>query len=545
MCNSMHSPASYQEEQLDKRAKLDDDESTEFVIAMPDAKAATLHHLLLFLYTDVMPNFNEDSVVEVIELMEVAQGLFLPQLGIPNHPVCSMRRLYAMCEDHLHGALSPLNAGEILRGAMKVGAKTLEKGVYVRLAEMQPAKEMDFNRRLIRALGSDPELLARAISAAAGSNEALAGELPPDFGGEDMPMPQLLSDLRLLLQTTREVDGKAADISSRVDCRLIAAGQSELGAHRFMLAARSEYYSAMLSAPMEEAGNRQIRVALEPGPSVNSLKALLSYLYTGEVEESITPMNGFDWLDVLAMLDGHGGENYLLLSDDASSTLRHRASDGLSSSIRRLSDADCWMLLRKAVVRQNTVAQRSAIRRVVKTCAANVFLDAASFDRWRQMPDADWWTAEMEIDLLRQVLKLKMSCEKTSGKSYDQWDLVVKNPWRPDGQYGSRTSAGNCNLVLDESPNMVCGCWHEDLGSIEARFAQPVYVDHILVAPLQGWEKSCLKEAELQVMSDDGRWETLCASLSGEREAIPVFTAAAQWRLHGKHVAASLFKFMA
>ena len=194
-----------------------------------------------------------------------------------------MRRLYAMCEMHLHTAMSPLNVGDILRGAVKIGSKRLEKDAYAGLARMRPMKDVDCNKRLIQALVSDPDLLAVAMSAAAGSDKALAGEAPPDFS-QSIPTPSMLRDLRHLLRKARTADCKQVDDSDYADCRLIAAGPSEergLAAHRFILAARSEYYSTLLSAPMEEATTRQIRVSLQPAPSVPSMLALLKYLYGG------------------------------------------------------------------------------------------------------------------------------------------------------------------------------------------------------------------------------------------------------------------------
>ena len=67
-----------QDEHQDKRPKVRETEEDEFVILMRDVNVMTLRNLLLFVYTDHLPTFSEDSVIEAIELMKVAQDLFLP-----------------------------------------------------------------------------------------------------------------------------------------------------------------------------------------------------------------------------------------------------------------------------------------------------------------------------------------------------------------------------------------------------------------------------------------------------------------------------------
>ena len=546
-----------QDDHQDKRPKVRETEDDEFVILMPDVNVMTLRNLLLFVYTDHLPTFSEDGVIEAIELMKVAQDLFLPPQGIPNHEACSMRRLYAMCEMHLHTAMSPFNVGDILWGAVKIGSKRLEKDAYAGLARMKPMTDVDCNKRLIQALVRDPDLLALAMSAAAGNNKALAGEAPPDFS-QSIPTPSMLRDLRHLLRKARTADCKQVDDSDYADCRLIAAGPSEergLAAHRFILAARSEYYSTLLSAPMEEATTRQIRVSLQPAPSVPSMLALLNYLYTGEVDATVeggdadAPMTPSNWLDVLSMLDGLGGT----LAERASIKLRSKTLSFLQSSLGSMESSECWMLLREASIRQNPCVQSMAMACVMDDCTADKCADAASFAGWKQMPDLDWWTPAMESDLFRQFMN--WSFKKATGKptghvdnaSYDKWTLVVTNPWRnynPRHQYNySNTSEGNSYLVSIESL-VGCGCSQNGLGSIEAHFDQPIYVDHILVAPLEHWGPARLSAAVVQVMSDDGQWVTVCDKLSGSMEAVYVCMVASKWRLHGNYIATSLFKFM-
>eukprot|EP00435_Cladocopium_sp_Y103_P007170 s2583_g2.t1 len=375
------------------------------VIEMPGAATRTLRALLLFIYTDRLVAGDGIGVKDVFQLMTLAKGLFLAQ----NDGVCCMRRLHALCEKYVYDAVEPSNVGEILSEAKKIGSKRLQKRVFVALANMQPLHDLDFNKRLIAALEHDQELLALAMSAAAGNNQLLIEEPLPDYSlNSSIPSPNLLADLESMLHTAREADGKPVKETGCIDCRLIAAGDSEqeLAAHRFMLIARSEYYKGVLLTSLAEAKSGEIRTSLRPEPSVGSMKALLKYLYTGttqHTEGTQGVMTAFDWLDFLALLDGPGGKNYLLLPDQECIRLRSLTLHCLQS---QLAPGDAWALLRKAIVRQNEAAKSIAIRSVLKDCSLEKCRNAISFEAWRgALPDAEWWTPGLEADLFREFVK--------------------------------------------------------------------------------------------------------------------------------------------
>ena len=372
------------------------------MIEMPGAPTRTLRALLLFIYTDRLVAGDGIGVKDVFQLMTLAKGLFLAE----NDGVCCcMRRLHALCEKYVYDAVEPSNVGEILSEAKKIGSKRLQKRVFVALANMQPLHDLDFNKRLIAALEHDQELLALAMSAAAGNNQLLIEEALPDYSlNSSIPPPNLLGDLESMLHTAREADGKPVKETGCIDCRLMAEGESEqeLAAHRFMLIARSEYYKGVLLTSLAEAKSGEIRTSLKPEPSVGSMKALLKYLYTG-TQHTEGVMTAFDWLDFLALLDGPGGKNYLPLPDQECIRLRSVTLHCLQS---QLAPGDAWTLLRKAIVRQNEAAKSIAIRSVLKDCSLEKCRNAGSFEAWRgALPDTDWWTPELEADLFREFVK--------------------------------------------------------------------------------------------------------------------------------------------
>ena len=354
--------------------------------------------LLLFIYTDRLVLGDGLGVKDVFQLMTLAKGLFLVQ---KNEMSCAMRRLHALCEKHVHDAVEPSNAGEILSEAKKIGSKRLQNYVFVALANMKLLHDTDFIKRLIAALEHDQELLAMAISAAAGNLQVL----PVYSQNSSIPPPNLLRDLESMLNTARQADGKPLKETGCIDCRLIAKAESkqELAAHRFMLIARSEYYKGVLLTSLAEAKSGEIRTSLKPEPSVGSMKALLTYLYTGKTWPEGHVMTAFDWLDFLALLDGPGGKNYLLLPEQECSRLRPLALRCLESE---LAPGDSWALLRKAIIRQNDAVKSIAIRSVLKDSSPEKCRDPVRFKAWSgAFADMDWWTPELEADLFREFVR--------------------------------------------------------------------------------------------------------------------------------------------
>eukprot|EP00435_Cladocopium_sp_Y103_P030316 s2944_g7.t1 len=372
------------------------------VIEMQGATTRTLRALLLFIYTDRLVLSDGLGVKDVFQLMTLAKGLFLAQ----NDGVCCMRRLHALCEQHVLDAVEPSNVGEILSISKKIGNKRLEKSVFVALANMQPLHDPDFIKVLIAALAHDQDLLAMAISASAGNLQLLIEERLGAYSqNRSIPSPNLLQDLQSMLDNAREADGKPVKETGCMDCRLIAAGDSEqaLAAHRFMLIARSKYYKGVLLTSLAEAKSGEIRTSLQPEPSVGSMKALLTYLYTGKIQTKGHEMTAFDWLDFLALLDGPGGQNYLLLPETECSRLRKLALYNLKCKV---ASVDSWALVPKAIIRQNEAAKSIAIRSILKDNSLEKCRNAVSFEAWRGAPaDTDWWTPELEADLFREFLR--------------------------------------------------------------------------------------------------------------------------------------------
>lgn len=83
---------------------------------------------------------------------------------------------------------------------------------------------------------------------------------------------QVCDDLKVLL-----LSGNLSDIT-------IKAGEELIPAHMAILAARSPVFLGMLSSPMRESREREVTVEdLTP----DSIRSLLSYIYTGSVEKAV------------------------------------------------------------------------------------------------------------------------------------------------------------------------------------------------------------------------------------------------------------------
>jgi len=534
--------------------------SCEFLIQMPETPVETLQNVVFFLYTDRIAPQARDNVGQMFALLRVARDLYLPEKsdsstssGCKRRRVdtrtCAMRRLSSLCEHRIRELLTASTVIEILSCSVKLRAALLESCVYKFLAESLPArtKDVDFSRSLIDTLGKDhPDVLAKAISATAGNTPASslsAAAAPP------VPPPSLLLHLQSLWRQTLGQDQGEEDMrvpAAKPDCKLnLGRGKDSLPchvlAHRFLLAARSKFYACALSSPMREAQTGDISLGVIPSPSVGSVRTLLKYLYTGRLE-MIEGTEGHDamptdLLDMLSIVDGPGGQNYLQLSQAVCDLLRDQLTEQIKANLRQ---DNMWMVLRRATAQRNRTIQKEAFMAVL-SCYAELSRDEELFRCWGDCPvqtvDA-WWTQRMETELLREMLRL--SCTLGSGRQvhHDNWELEVVHP-APEGVDNVFNLRGNGHL-LQEWSDRGSACARR--GSIVAKFKHPVHVDFVTVAPLDGWGSEYLKNARLHVKNADGVWERL-ATATGRVEQIPVFRRATMWRLYGDEVATAVLKF--
>ena len=263
-----------------------------------------------------------------------------------------------------------------------------------------------------------------------------------------------------------------------------------MAAHRFILGARSQFYERMLSTPMQEAWTRNIPISTPLQPRIAAVKALLLFLYTGRLAETIDDevVTSCDLVDLLSMA-GPGGQNYLQLSEPAWAALRLEALRRIKAS---LQGSTAWSLLRRSTAQHNQAVKSLALAAVLRSCASGCH-DADSF-RKESAPTEEWWTPKMENELLLELLHLK--CTEGEHKT---WDLELHHAAREDDSV--QNHSGNKYLLQDfTNRGSACISRSGDWCHIVASFASHVHVDFVMVAPLEGWGPRSLKGAELQVM---------------------------------------------
>ncbi|CAE7945857.1 usp20, partial [Symbiodinium sp. KB8] len=387
-------------------------------ISLPDAGVEAVRNLLLYLYTDCLPPSFGENPSPVLDLLMLASSLVSRD---PPHAVtaergnkkirledspCEMRRLWTLCEQHICDQMTEQTVVEVLQVALKLGSKKLEDGVYQFLKEegSDLIRSVPFNQSLVAALGSEhPEAVARAVSAAAG---AAVQVLPSDASQiTAVPPSKLLQHLGVLFESSRDADGTPLDKDSRIDCR-VCWGEletSQLASHRCVLAARSAYFARMLSAPMRESSTGKVPITLPVGPSSAAVKAFLRYLYMGSFPEEVDgkPLTTCDWVDVLSIVDGPGGCNFLQLCDKAHTHVRELVLASLA--IPQQGDSS-MMFLRRSMAQKCIHLQPLAFNAALKMCAAEHHNLGAFKACFQTASEKEWWTPPMEQELVVELL---------------------------------------------------------------------------------------------------------------------------------------------
>ncbi|CAE7459586.1 unnamed protein product [Symbiodinium necroappetens] len=387
-------------------------------ISLPDAGVEAVRNLLLYLYTDCLPPSFGENPSPILDLLMLASSLVSRD---PRHAVsaesgnkkirledspCEMRRLWTLCEQHMCDQMTDQTVVEVLQAALKLGSKKLENVVYQFLKKRgnDLIRSVPFNQSLVAALGSEhPEAVARAVSAAAG---AAVQVLPSDASQlTAVPPSKLLQHLGVLFESSRDADGTPLDLDSRIDCR-VCWGElvaSQLASHRCVLAARSAYFARMLSAPMRESSSGRVPITLPVGPSSAAVKAFLRYLYMGSFPEEVDgkQLTTCDWVDVLSIVDGPGGCNFLQLSDKAHSEVRELVLASLATP--KQGDSS-MMFLRRSMAQKCICLQPLAFNAALKMCAAEHHNLGAFKACFQTAAEEEWWTPAMEQELLVELL---------------------------------------------------------------------------------------------------------------------------------------------
>ncbi|CAE7718208.1 USP33, partial [Symbiodinium sp. CCMP2456] len=407
-----------------------------WAIFLLDVEVSTLRHLLLYLYTDALPDAFGITLTPALELLIFAGSLVsnpaqvfsgtsrMKKSRLEDGP-CVIRRLYALCEQHILASITGANVVEVLQTALNIGSKKLQDGVDRFLAGegRDLIKCMTFNQSLFALNTENPIAVARAVSAAAGNTQVL----PSDAAGDSPQVPpsQLLEHLEVLFESARAADGKPLDLVSRVDCRICWEGQSgqatfQLSAHRFILAARSAYFAAMMSTPMRESSSGHIPISLPLAPSSAAAKAWLRYLYTSAFLDEVEgqPLTTCALVDVLAIVDGPGGHNFLQMSERAYSDVQQQVLASLEAA-RQTETTATMIFLQRSMAQQCKTALPAAFDDALEKCAGVDCQDLESFKACFPTAKEEWWTTAMVQDMHLQLLWRRSSVTQTHSKEYD------------------------------------------------------------------------------------------------------------------------------
>ena len=240
---------------------------------------------------------------------------------------------------------------------------------------------------------------------------AASGFYQPSQTAESIEMPEstFVSDMELLYSYANSVQTSSKSTEGSTgclapDCSLVS-GALSFGAHRFILAARSDYFKAAFCGDgggFAEGSSAAITLQFpEPSPSDAAIRALLHFLYTGDILPSAeTPLSSNDALDLLVLTGSADDESggYFGLHDSARLRQQvHRVlTDGLSSA-----PMGALPLLRKTLVLGQAEAKEAILARI----SSSESLVAALLCSIPETPSYEgWWNKDNELALSKELL---------------------------------------------------------------------------------------------------------------------------------------------
>jgi len=186
--------------------------------------------------------------------------------------------------------------------------------------------------------------------------------------------------------------------SFHIDCSIeIDGSRARIGAHRFILAARSDFFAAAFRSEMLEGTCGQILLRGTPFVSVCALQSLLSFIYRGKLPEDIRDCEA---AELLGLVDTGGG------------LLQLHGNDQI-----------CQALMSRLVWKIDSTNALSVLRRCFSACAGDVHeivLDAMLehlgkngieflFDTKPEnfaIEHQSWWSDVDEISMLRKIVQM-------------------------------------------------------------------------------------------------------------------------------------------
>jgi hypothetical protein len=179
--------------------------------------------------------------------------------------------MHAAHNDKLNCAIFLLNRGFDLLAVDNIGKTALDRyGTYSRPPLSDEVKEQ--RREALRAAFTKAKInrLEKEVVALRKKNSALQQK------------NAALQKKNVILRRPASINASMLFSDKFSDVVLVAAGGERIPAHRNILAASSECMDALLSGQWAESASGVVRVE----ESVTAVKALLRFLYTGEVDDA-------------------------------------------------------------------------------------------------------------------------------------------------------------------------------------------------------------------------------------------------------------------
>ena len=165
---------------------------------------------------------------------------------------------------------------------------------------------------------------------------------------------------------------------------------------------------------MRESSSGHIPISLPLVSSSAAAKAFLRYLYTSTFLDEVDgqPLTTCDLVDLLAIVDGPGGHNFLQLSERACSEVQQQVLASLEGTGKTAS----MIFLQRSMAQQCKTALPFAFDEALENCAV-VCPDLESFKACFPTAKEEWWTPEMEQEMHLQLLWRRSSVMQSERKA--------------------------------------------------------------------------------------------------------------------------------
>jgi len=261
----------------------------------------------------------------------------------------NLLRLVALCEKRIEAAINIENIAQMLCLSANGGFKYLQRQCLLfALVHYPTITHPSRTLQLVEALQPHPEMLASVLQLGNNFREGKPAECIEALPSDPTPLEEesFQEDFSTFFQEqvkTKNEDDEGTPVGNNSLFK-IKLGQDgpTIFSHRAILAARSGFFSGMLSScsGMSESTDGVFTLSLQPPPSLSSFMAFMFFIYTG-ISTSIEPAEA---LEILLMIDGETGSGgyFQLRSNDH---LRLVCQTAISENV---TPTNVWQLLERA-----------------------------------------------------------------------------------------------------------------------------------------------------------------------------------------------------